>query len=961
MSAPALRSLFAAHGAPVTPAGPFLLGGDTGWLVAQGHVDVFAVRVAEGEPTGARRHLVRVESGGALLGVGEAAGAHGMGLLAAPAVNARLLALPQARLRDAAGGGERDAAAAAVEGWAAALCTGIARDVVPRRSEDLAEGMAITLPAGATVRPVGVVWLRHREGSTDLLGDATLRLSGDVPVPIAAPAWVTAEAEARVAAEAMPEPAEAWRGMARLHGLVLGAAAELAAREETADRDRLRRRAALDRSVLARATGRLASVIETRRAAGGMRMRAADDDEDALFASCRLVAEAQGIAVRPPPAATEMKLASIARASGFQTRTVMLRDDWWRRDSGPMLAFLDAEKRFVALLPVRGRSYVLCDPVERARTPVDGKVAGTLTPFAYAFYRPFDPGPVGIGGLLRFGIRGCGRDVTTLLLVGFAGGALAMAPPIATGLLFNSVIPGAERAQLAQLTAVLLAVAVAAALFQLTRAVALTRIEGKAGAAVQAAVWDRLLSLPPGFFRARAAGDLASRAMGVDSIREALSGATATALLGLVFSTFNFALLFHYSGRLAGWATLMAGILVAATIASSFVQLRRQRVLSRLQAEIEGVVLQLLTGIAKLRAAAAEARAFGLWAERFAEQRRLRYAVRRAAGGLASFNAAFPVLAQAVIFAAAAAVVGGDHGMKTGDFLAFMAAFGAFTGALLTTSQAVTNALAAVPQYEIARPILEAEPETDLGRADPGVLTGQVSMQHLFFRYSVDGGYVLNDLSLNAEAGEFVALVGPSGSGKSTLLRLLLGFEQPESGSIFFDGQELGGLDLLALRRQIGVVLQNGRLMPGDLFSNIVGSTGALLEDAWEAARMSGLDGDIKAMPMGMHTVVSEGGSTLSGGQRQRLMIARAIVTRPRILLFDEATSALDNRTQAIVADSLAGLRSTRLVIAHRLSTVIHADRICVIQKGTVVQSGRYEELMEVDGPFRELARRQIA
>jgi ABC-type bacteriocin/lantibiotic exporter with double-glycine peptidase domain len=314
-----------------------------------------------------------------------------------------------------------------------------------------------------------------------------------------------------------------------------------------------------------------------------------------------------------------------------------------------------------------------------------------------------------------------------------------------------------------------------------------------------------------------------------------------------------------------------------------------------------------------------------------------------------------------VIFAAATALVGKHEGMRTGDFLAFMTAFAAFTGALLTTSQAVTNALAAIPQYEIARPILTAEPELDAGRADPGALTGQVSMQHLFFRYSVDGGYVLNDLSLSAEAGEFVALVGPSGSGKSTLLRLLLGFEAPESGSIFFDGQELGGLDLLGVRRQIGVVLQNGRLMPGDIFSNIVGSTGALLEDAWEAARMSGLDGDIKAMPMGMHTVVSEGGSTLSGGQRQRLMIARAIVTRPRILLFDEATSALDNRTQQIVADSLVGLRATRLVIAHRLSTVIHADRICVVQKGTLVQSGRYDELMAADGPFRELAQRQIA
>ncbi|HEX6745976.1 MAG TPA: NHLP bacteriocin export ABC transporter permease/ATPase subunit [Longimicrobium sp.] len=962
MSAPALRSLFAAHGAPVSAPRPFLLGGDTAWLVAQGHVDVFAVRVRDAEPYGPRRHLVRVESGGALLGLGASAGAHGMGLLAAAAAGTRLLALAQGHLRLAADGAEREAAVHAVEGWAAALCAGIARDAVPRRSDDLAPGGTRTLAAGATVRPVGVAWLRHGEGTTYLLSMRALPLNGGATVPIAAPAWVTAENEARVTAgTAMPPAAEAWVGLERLHDLVLAAAGVMAEAEEKTGRERLRRRAALDRAVLARATGRLATVIDPRRLKGGMRLRAPGEEENALLAACRLVAEAQGLTVRPPPASVTGDLAAIARASGYQTRKVMLRDDWWRRDGGPMLAVRENGLRAVALLPERGNRYVLCDPTDRTRTPMDAKEAGTLSPFAWSFYRPFAPGPVGILGLLRHGVRGCGRDLATLLTVGAAGGALAMAPPVATGLLFNSVIPGAERAQLAQLTAVLLAVAVAAALFQLTRAVALTRIEGKAGSAVQGAVWDRLLSLPPNFFRARAAGDLASRAMGVDAIREALSGASATALLGLLFSLFNFALLFHYSGRLALWATFLASLLVVATVASSVVQLRRQRVLSRLQAEIEGVVLQLLTGIAKLRAAAAEARAFGLWADRFAEQRRLRYAVRRAAGGLASFNSGFPVLAQAVVFAIAAGMVGKEDGMRTGDFLAFMAAFGSFTAALLSTSIAVTQALSAIPQYEIARPILEAEPEIDAGRADPGVLQGEVSVQHLFFRYAEDGAYVLDDLSFHAEPGEFVALVGPSGSGKSTLFRLLLGFEQPESGSIFFDGQELGGVDVLLLRRQIGVVLQNGRLMPGDLFSNIVGSTGANLEDAWEAARMSGLDADIKAMPMGMHTMVSEGGTTLSGGQRQRLMIARAIVTRPRILLFDEATSALDNRTQAIVSDSLAGLRATRLVIAHRLSTIVHADRICVIERGTVVQSGRYDELMAVDGPFRELARRQIA
>jgi ATP-binding cassette subfamily C protein len=266
-----------------------------------------------------------------------------------------------------------------------------------------------------------------------------------------------------------------------------------------------------------------------------------------------------------------------------------------------------------------------------------------------------------------------------------------------------------------------------------------------------------------------------------------------------------------------------------------------------------------------------------------------------------------------------------------------------------------------VPLYEQAKPILMTRAEVDTAKADPGRLAGGIDAQHMSFRYQEDGPPVLRDVSFTIHPGEFVAFVGPSGSGKSTIFRMLLGFETPESGAVYFDGQDLAGLDLPEVRSQTGVVLQNGKLMPGDIFTNIIGSAPLTLDDAWEAARMAGLDGDVKAMPMGMHTVISEGGGTLSGGQRQRLMIARAIVRRPKILLFDEATSALDNRTQAIVSESLDRLQATRIVVAHRLSTIINADRIYVVEAGRTVQTGTYAELLDEDGPFAELAKRQIA
>ncbi|HKG95651.1 MAG TPA: NHLP bacteriocin export ABC transporter permease/ATPase subunit, partial [Gemmatimonadaceae bacterium] len=821
-----------------------------------------------------------------------------------------------------------------------------------------------------------------------------LKVNGTGYTPISRRAWLQVAGKSRLllvdTGSLLVDPDQLWDGLGRLHALVLHYADQMAAGAAAAARDRMRRKAAADRGALSDAFAHLAGAMrpdaQGAAAAAAAGAAAAESSaggrRDVLLEACELVGRAMGVGVKSYPAAEGAPpprdpLAAIARASRLRTRKVALREGWWRQDNGPLLGMVgDPEpangakgepqqpqqpQRPVALIPrPRGGGYVLHDPTLGAATPVTPELASLVAPFAQTFYRPFPDAALTVRDVVTFGLRGCGADLGVVVGVGVVGALLGMVPSMATGVLFNTVIPGAQRSQLLQMTLVLLVAAIATAMFNITRAIAMLRIEGRMGAAIQAAVWDRLLSLPMPFFRPYTAGDLAVRAMGIDAIRQMISGTTITAILSGIFSLFNFALMFHYSAAMAWRASLLIAIAIAVTALGSWLQLSHQRGISALEAKTSGLVLQLLSGIAKLRVGGAEARAFAVWARNFSEQRRLQFNARRIGNVVAAFNTAFPVLATGAIFWGAVPLIQAGQTLRTGDFLAFLSAYGSCQGALLGTCMALLSTLTAVPLWEQAKPILETRPEVDLAKSDPGTLSGDIEIQHAVFRYQPDGAAVLRDLTLHVTPGEFVAFVGPSGSGKSTILRLLLGFETLESGAIHFDGQELGGLDIQAVRRQIGVVLQTGRLMSGDIFTNIVGSAPLSMDDAWEAARMAGFDEDVKAMPMGMHTVISDGGGTLSGGQRQRLLIARAIVHRPRILFFDEATSALDNRTQAVVSASLEKLQATRIVVAHRLSTIVNADRIVVIEKGRVVQSGTYKELIAREGLFAELAKRQL-
>ena len=938
-----------------TLATPFLLSSATadGLRVARGHVDVFAVRLADGRAVGRRRHVCRRAEGEAAFAV-PAGGA--VGLLAVPAVGAELA--PLDRMLTAAGD-----YAGLVEGWVAALGEGVFGGRVPSETVRPEPGAVLEVEAGAALRSRGrVVWVRFEEGGAAVGGRPELPTNGRA-VPVGAAPWLVATSPVRAAVATTAERlAEGALGadLDGYHRLVLQALAADEERSVVVEGGRAARRAEGARAALREGSSHLASIL----APGGAAAEAAAGD--ALMLAATRVGRALGVEIVEPSqhvkAKSRDRVGAIARASRLRVRKVVLSGDWWTADAGPVLgmAMPEAEgqpPRPVALVRRRGKTVMLDGPRERVVTEA---VAGEVHPVAFSFYRPFPDRALTALDVARFGLWGGGRDLAAIMSVGLIVGLLGLLTPYVMGELFQTAIPEADRGLLIQLVGALVASALGTAAFHATRGFALLRLESRMDVTVQAAVWDRLLKLPTGFFRRFTAGELASRAGAISAIRQLLSGATITSLLSAVFSVLYIGLMLWYSVKLSLWALGLTAVALAATLIASWFQLRHQREVSEIQSRLQGKVLQFLTGLTKLRVAGAEATAFAHWARDFGRQRSLQVRAQRSGNGLSTFNAAFPILSSLVLFAV---MLSGDEGplLPIGTFVAFHAAFGSFTAAVLSLSGAFTSVLLAIPLYEQAEPILTALPEVDATKADPGELDGRIGVEHVTFRYDPEGAPTLQDVTVRAEPGEFVALVGPSGSGKSTVLRLLLGFETPEAGAVLYDDHDLAEVDVQAVRRQLGVVLQSGGLMQGDLFTNIVGSSGATHDDAWEAARMAGLDADVKKMPMGMHTVVSEGGTTLSGGQRQRLLIARAVVGRPRLLFFDEATSALDNHTQATVSRSLEALEATRIVVAHRLSTIQNADRIYVLDKGRVVQEGTYDELLAAPGLFADLAARQLA
>lgn len=645
----------------------------------------------------------------------------------------------------------------------------------------------------------------------------------------------------------------------------------------------------------------------------------------------------------------------LCRPSGTMHRMVRLDGTWYQDAFGAMLGYLDTGEP-IALLPDAIGGYYYHDPTTGRKVRVTKKVVPHIAPEATFFYRPLPQGKLHILDLLRFLVAVFDRsDYVFVFMAALAATLVGVLPAMANQIAFKTVIPSGQSDLIAPIGALLVGVALSNTLINVCRNIVMARVTTKLRIATEAATFSRVLLLPTSFFKDYESGDLASRVSQVTVLMQLLTslllGSGLTAFLSLVY----IGQIGFYAPALVTPALIVTILQALLTILVAVISSRRQQKAMESSSKLSGLVTALLNGISKLKLAGAEDRAFFKWAEEYSTYAREMYNQPFVERALPAIITAISMAGTIVIYYRA-----GRAHLSVANYMSFSAAYGMISGAITSISSMAGQVARIRPLLEMVSPILEASPETAEDKPSVERLTGGIEVSNVWFKYAEGASYVLRNLSFKIRPGEYVAIVGKSGCGKSTALRCLLGFEKPERGTVLYGPYDVTKVDLRSLRRSIGTVMQDGKLFLGDIFSNItVSAPTATLDDAWKAAEIAGIADDIRRMPMGMQTLLTEGSGGISGGQRQRIMIARAICGNRRILMFDEATSALDNVTQRHVADALAELNCTRIVVAHRLSTVRHCDRILVMNNGCIEEEGTYEELIAKDGLFADLVARQ--
>lgn len=654
---------------------------------------------------------------------------------------------------------------------------------------------------------------------------------------------------------------------------------------------------------------------------------------------------------------TEEQLDYLLRPAGMMRRTVRLEEGWQKNAFGAMLVKKDDGGLF-ALIPKGFSGYVLFDPEDESRTRVTAKLAAALCGEAICFYRPLPAGKIGGKELMRYVISSFSRaDVLMIAFAALAVTLIGLLPPYAVNLLFDDVAQSNDISLILPIVCFLIGTTLSAAMIGIVRGILDTRVKMKLDLTVSAAAMMRTLSLPPKFFREYSAGELAARLGDLSTLCGAVADAILTSGVSAALSLIYLVQIFHYAPALVLPAACTVLATAACTILTVVVQARIVAQKMDESAKTDGLVFGLISGIQKIKTAGAEKRAFARWARQYTKAAKLQYDPPAFLKFSSVMVTGISLAGTIFIYYAAIAAQ-----TPTSDFMAFQTAYGMMSGAFASLSTVALVLANIKPVMKMIGPFLNEVPETAQNKKPMVSLSGEIELDNVSFRYEEDSPMILDNFSLSVRPGEYLGIVGKTGCGKSTLLRLLLGFEKPCKGAVYYDGHDISGVDLQSLRRKIGVVMQDGDLFSGDIFSNITISAPWLTqEEAWRAAELAGIAEDIRSMPMGIHTFISEGSGGISGGQKQRLMIARAVAGAPNILMFDEATSALDNITQKQVSDSLAKLCCTRIVIAHRLSTVMQCDRILVLDGGKIAESGTYEELMAKGGLFAELVRRQMA
>ena len=942
------------------------------WFIDRGTVDLFLIEFKDGVEQAAPQHLLRRESGRLLPGVapdeqGDNDEGTTLSLVARGLPGTLLKRLPASMLSEV----HPAELAEQTDTWLTDISNTLSRFVsrVPRPTALAEPGRSRTLgPCTLSVRR-GVVWVSGPPRGASLFMDMVDRAEpaetsarDEAVMPLTRTSWLTLFDEATVSGKSTETLAREGRllpALASFHATAF-ALERLNRRLAVVDDANIEReRTTSHRTAERAARQRLFNIYDL------PLDRDASVEDTALADALQVIGRHQGIdftiPARSGPSDAPVGLVDILDASGVRARRVRLRDEdeWWRGDSNALLAFRAEDGRPVALLPGMVGHYREVDPVGKRRVRITAERAGALRPEAWMFYRPLPSGNVKPADLLGIALHGSAGELARLVIAGLPGGLIKLLPALALGYVANHAVTGGSAGALYAVAVALAGFGLLGALLHLFQSTAMMRFEGRSASRVEAAFWDRLMRLPPSILHRHPAGDLAMSGMTFQNLRDGLQGVAADSLLSIVFLLPVFAVIFFYDATLGGIALVFSLASLLFTAALGLRQIAPHGRMIGAARRVAGRLFQIVGGIVKLRVESAEGSAFAIWARSYRDQKRAELELGALEGHSRAFGAALPFLAGGVLLFAVATV--GDRNVPVGDFLVVYTVFIAFQSAIARLGESFGTIAAMLPAFDQMRPILAAVPETEAEGEPVERLDGEILFDHVSFRYDPDGPLILDDVTIRARPGEFVAIAGASGAGKSTLFRLALGIDRPSAGAVYYDGRDLKHLNLKQVRRKMGAVPQTVRLHPHDLWDNIVAHhEGTAAGDVWQAARAAGIEREIKAMPMGMMTMVGAGGSVLSGGESQRVTIARSLIGSPRIMLLDEATNWLDNESQAEVMHHLALLTSTRLVIAHRLSTLEQADRIYVMEAGKVVQSGSFRELTEVDGVFRELVRRQM-
>ena len=659
-----------------------------------------------------------------------------------------------------------------------------------------------------------------------------------------------------------------------------------------------------------------------------------------------------------PESMTDMNdtLEYLLRPHGIMRRNITLEKGWYKDASGPMIGTLKEDGSIVALIPTGMTHYSYFDAKTGKRVRLNAKTEKLIDMEAIAFYKPFPSKKIGIAGLLRYIIENIRpADVALVVIATLAVTLIGFLTPKLNEMLFSDVLESGTIKGLIAIAVFIVCVSLSSLLLGTVKGMLMSRLTSRLTLSVEAAAMMRMLALPASFFKNYSSGELASRSQYLNLLVRQLLDMVLTTGLTSLFSLAYISQIFAYAPALVTPALIVIIATVVVSIASALIQIRVSKQQMELASKESGMSYALISGIQKIKLSGAEKRAFARWGDVYTKSARLLYDPPMFLKVNAVFTTAISLVGTIIIYYAAV-----KSGVSVSEYYAFNVAYGMVSGAFTALAGVALSAAQIKPILEMAKPILDAEPEVAEEKQVVERLMGGIELNNVTFTYNEDMPNVLDGISLKISPGQYVAICGKTGCGKSTLMRIMLGFEKPQRGGVFYDGKDLERIDLKSLRRRIGTVMQAGKLFTGDIYSNIVITNPRLtLDEAWEAAEMAGFADDIRSMPMGMFTLISEGQGGISGGQRQRLLIARAIAPKPRILMFDEATSALDNITQKIVSDSLEKLKCTRIVIAHRLSTIRQCDRIIVLDKGHIVEDGSYDELIAKNGFFAELVARQ--